>query len=352
MSNLSLRLIPSNLRRSCFFLDGIKSRTRNVHKVPPLQYPIEKGLGKFLPPLALKTVVEYQQGLLDRLNEEVKDTAEENMSVAQTVINTSTLRERTLAFNYASLALNNSFFLDHLKPPPSPDSDHEDKISIELLNHIRRSHGDLKQLKSTFSSAALSLFTNGFVWFVCDSNGATGVLPTLGPGTLLVRSRTYMGKDGLVLGQKYSDPVVSPPNAPKPQNPAWSRAQSPTPHPSPPGVSPSSPTSGISGTNTPSNPDPLRPRFLHTSASRSGLNTTPASLYSSLKPTSTASMLNVGQVLYPLFCVSVHEHAWLSAGYGVWGREEWLRQFWKVLDWQKVSMSFQAVCGNHTASTI
>jgi Fe-Mn family superoxide dismutase len=72
MSNLSLRLIPSNLRRSCFVLDGIKSRTRNVHKVPSLQYPIEEGLGNFLPPLALKTVVEYQQGLLDRLNEEVK----------------------------------------------------------------------------------------------------------------------------------------------------------------------------------------------------------------------------------------------------------------------------------------
>jgi hypothetical protein len=41
-------------------------------------------------------------------------TEHENKSVAQTVISTSDDRSKTLAFNYASLALNNSFFLDHL----------------------------------------------------------------------------------------------------------------------------------------------------------------------------------------------------------------------------------------------
>ena len=41
-------------------------------------------------------------------------TENENKSVSQTVINTATARERTLAFNYASLALNNSFFLDNI----------------------------------------------------------------------------------------------------------------------------------------------------------------------------------------------------------------------------------------------
>ena len=41
-------------------------------------------------------------------------TAQENTTVTQTVLDTATLKERTLAFNYASLALNNSFFLDQL----------------------------------------------------------------------------------------------------------------------------------------------------------------------------------------------------------------------------------------------
>jgi Fe-Mn family superoxide dismutase len=36
----------------------------------------------------------------------------------------------------------------------------------------------------------------------------------------------------------------------------------------------------------------------------------------------------------------VHEHAWLSAGYGIWGKEEYLKRFWTVLDWKKVSDAF------------
>jgi hypothetical protein len=44
-------------------------------------------------------------------------TEYDNQSVAQTVISTSDDRSKTLAFNYASLALNNSFFLDHLVCP-------------------------------------------------------------------------------------------------------------------------------------------------------------------------------------------------------------------------------------------
>jgi len=48
----------------------------------------------------------------------------------------------------------------------------------------------------------------------------------------------------------------------------------------------------------------------------------------------------VGDVIYPLFCLPVYEHAWMSAGFGVWGKEDWLKEFWTVLDWGKVSMAF------------
>lgn len=98
------------------------------HTRKELPYPLENGLGDFLPPAALKTIaVEYQQGLLDRLSDEIKGTsvsrvksifvhvrAVTNKSVAQTVIDTAPDRTKTLAFNYASQALNNSFFLDSL----------------------------------------------------------------------------------------------------------------------------------------------------------------------------------------------------------------------------------------------
>ena len=46
--------------------------SRRIHTRLELPYSIENGLGDFLPPAALKTVaIEYQQGLLDRLNNEV-----------------------------------------------------------------------------------------------------------------------------------------------------------------------------------------------------------------------------------------------------------------------------------------
>lgn len=46
---------------------------RHVHSRVPLPYSIEEGLGDFLPPNALKVVaIDYQDGLLQRLNEEVR----------------------------------------------------------------------------------------------------------------------------------------------------------------------------------------------------------------------------------------------------------------------------------------
>ena len=49
--------------------------TRNIHKRIPLPYSINDGLGKFLPPAALQTLVDYQDGLLSRLNEEVRGSS-------------------------------------------------------------------------------------------------------------------------------------------------------------------------------------------------------------------------------------------------------------------------------------
>jgi Fe-Mn family superoxide dismutase len=86
-------------------------------------------MGDFLPPAALKVIAEdYQQGLLDRLNEQIKGarlshhvefkvltnvwtgTKLENQSVASIVISIALDESQSLAFNSASLALNNSFF--------------------------------------------------------------------------------------------------------------------------------------------------------------------------------------------------------------------------------------------------
>jgi hypothetical protein len=49
---------------------------RTIHVRVPLPYKVEGGMGDFLSPAALKVIAEdYQQGLLDRLNEQVKGNA-------------------------------------------------------------------------------------------------------------------------------------------------------------------------------------------------------------------------------------------------------------------------------------
>ena len=128
-----LRLVSTNLHISSVLISRLG--TRNIHRRIPLPYPIADGLGKFLPPAALRTLVEYQDGLLSRLNEEVRgsstnltiigiydiiplytaDSKQENhSSIVDTAIKYAKQRKRTLAFNYAVLALNNSFFLNQL----------------------------------------------------------------------------------------------------------------------------------------------------------------------------------------------------------------------------------------------
>ena len=76
MSAFALRAAASTSRaarvtsvcaRSC------RIRSRALHQRRELPYPVEEGLGSFLPPQSLKMIAEdYQQGLLDRLNDQVR----------------------------------------------------------------------------------------------------------------------------------------------------------------------------------------------------------------------------------------------------------------------------------------
>ncbi|CAA7259497.1 unnamed protein product [Cyclocybe aegerita] len=309
--------------------------SRSLHTRKPLPYPIEGGLGKFLPPPALETLVEYQDGLLERFNEEVRSDPkfERHSTVAQTAIRYSERKERTLAFNYAVLAINNSFFLDRLTPPPPEEAaldTHQDKISDGLAEAIRLNYGDIVRLKSSFSAAALGMFTNGWVWLVTDTGGNLGILPTLGPSTLLIRSRWNLADQRIF--REDSDGENS--------GIASSFGQQ-----VPPGVAPSSPSSGVSSTKPLGGA--LDPHARAFSSTITGIPTT--SIHDGKaapdeargpKRNNLATMLSMGDKLYPLFCVPTYEHAWMSAGYGVWGKEEWLKQFWTVLDWEKVSKAF------------
>lgn len=78
MASISSRFCStsSSALRSCRRPNSTSLRSltgrRNIHERRELSYPIENGVGDFLPPKALQTVVEWQDGLLQRLNEETK----------------------------------------------------------------------------------------------------------------------------------------------------------------------------------------------------------------------------------------------------------------------------------------
>ncbi len=61
---------------------------RTIHVRVPLPYKVEDGMGDFLSPAALKVIAEdYQQGLLDRLNEQIKGTVTAFFSLHELRIN-------------------------------------------------------------------------------------------------------------------------------------------------------------------------------------------------------------------------------------------------------------------------
>jgi Fe-Mn family superoxide dismutase len=220
------------------------------------------------------------------------------------------------------------------KPLPADATSHEDALAkgSYLVQAIQSQLGSLEQLKSSFSAAVLGMFSSGWMWFVCDEYGRLAIYPTFGTGTLLIRSRRKMADN--------IDPVAGETMA-LPLRPQQNSASAT-------GSAPSSPASGIQQPLSGMHP-PTHTRTFSGTAVSSFLPRPAHSIYTSnpmvpIIPSADA----LGDVLYPLFCVSVHEHAWVGAGYGVWGKEEYLKRFWTVLDWEHVVNAFNR-CRNKGA---
>jgi Fe-Mn family superoxide dismutase len=112
-----------------------------------------------------------------------------------------------------------------------------------------------------------------------------------------------------------------------------------------PGVT--SPTSGASTSVPPLNPS-TPSKSMHNFRTDRILNGPVNSLYGessfpsypSQNAKSDYEISTATDTLHPLFCVSVNEHVWMSAGYGIWGKEEYLKRFWGYLDWKTVSEEY------------
>lgn len=186
---------------------------------------------------------------------------------------------------------------------------------------FRLHYGSVNEFKSAFSAAVLGFSTSGWLWLVTDQAGNLGIVPTFGPGTLLVRSRAHMGPD--------KEPILG-------ERPATSPS---IPDHSAPGRAPTSPTSGISTPQNPITPKNTHILYYHDRASLRGATSIWDKRFRS-DTLKDLDMANTGKTLHPLLCISVNEHAWISAGYGIWGREEWMKEFWSVVNWEKISNAY------------
>lgn len=205
------------------------------------------------------------------------------------------------------------------------------------MARIRDSFRDLAGLKSQFTAVASGMAGSGYVWLVADADGKMAVLPTFAAGTLLVSAREQTsprdGANALVIGEESKVPAhgtgtprmlgsgSQAPASPasglvhpmsSPTAPQGSRALSTSPV-----VRTNGATSLFDGDNSASYVSPI---------------------FDSIRKKS--NLRAMGETIYPLFCVSMHEHCWMSAGFGVWGKEAWLEHFWNVLDWEKVSRTY------------
>lgn len=272
------------------------AQTRQLHQLPPMLPALSEGCEPFLSKRTTQLLwTQWQAGLLQRLNDEVQSTPLAAESVVETVMGTARDRAQVLAFNHASLALNNSFFLSGLLPKdkqpnkeyPQP-STHTGVIPTfygkTLATAIADQYGSLPQFKLAFAAAGMGSVSNGYLWLVKDEHGRLGIVPTYGAGTILVHQRQQTGPRDLAAGVQ--DGRTSPDAAAE----TAQKDEAPTPAPR------------------------AQNRF------------------ESLAQSSASGA--IGNNVYPLFCASLFEHAWLG-DYGFWGKERYLQRFWDAVNWTR-----------------
>lgn len=280
---------------------SVRPQKRDLHSLPRLPANLKEGDG-CEPLFSAQTVRllwdDWHAGLLSKLNDEVRGTPWENSSIVETVIGTSQDPTHIQAFNYASMALNNSFFLAGLKSKEMPEGTQHwadsppRKPYKAFMSKIEQSFESLPAFKLAFSSAAYGMSGSGYVWLVQDQNRNLGIVPTFGAGTILVQNRTQRNGD----------------------NPSTSFEASKV------NSIASNDNQGKVGGSFSSSPSPQIRQF---SSSRS------LDISANPYPDST------GEELFPLLCVSVHERDWLP-DYGMWGKEEYLMRFWECVNWDRV----------------
>ncbi|KAK8849478.1 hypothetical protein IAR55_004811 [Kwoniella newhampshirensis] len=253
-----------------------------------IDYRILDGVNGFLPKTNFDRLQEWQGGLWERLQAEVRSNPAlvetkqkwDKYGLDMTDLLSSTARDSSLGltYNYAALLLNNSFFLEGL-----------------TTDEPRQVPKEFRDLQEKVEAYAEGIVGGGWLWIVrCGENQADlDIIPTFASGTLLVTQRAQRGREG-------SLPLFAQP-------PSTGSLPESTAEPSASSPPPSSSSSQL---------PPLNRRASGGGSSRSS---------------------KLGVYPSPVAVLNLFEHAYLGDKYGVWNKREYARDWFKSLDWQKVS---------------
>ncbi|WWC93060.1 uncharacterized protein L201_008024 [Kwoniella dendrophila CBS 6074] len=258
-----------------------------------IDYRILQGINGFLPKDNFDRLQEFQLGLWSRLQGEVNNNPAltetkqkwDKYGLDMTDLLSSTARDKdlTLAYNYAALLLNNSFFLEGLT------ADNNQSVPSEF-----------RDLKEKLEAYAEGIVGGGWLWIVrCGTSSSDlDIIPTFASGTLLVTQRSQRGRESNL--SLFAEPPTSGSESIE--------------------SSESSKEEISENQQQQQQPPPLNKKS--TNPSRS--------LFSN-----SDSKLNYPT---PLAVLNLYEHAYLTKDnqYGIWDKKQYVNDWWKSLDWRKI----------------
>ncbi|KAJ9127129.1 hypothetical protein QFC24_001365 [Naganishia onofrii] len=249
-----------------------------------------------------RTITRWQAGLWERLETEMQTnpklsdyiTRQRTLHLQGTLSMTDLLSflsrdpSLSLAFNYASLLLNTSFFLEGLVKDPAGAGKQQ----------VPAGYAGLEE---QLVAQARGMVGSGWLWIVSYDRKIT-TIPTYGSGTVLVRNRMQQGRDA-------ATPIFYPP-----------------------------PSSSSTSTSTASSSSTQQQQQQQQQQQPSRVET---------NDDSDHPYIGTGtdyKPIKPLAVINMFEHAYLArggnanteGGLNVWGREQWVRDWFKMVDWAQV----------------
>ncbi|KAI8874356.1 manganese and iron superoxide dismutase [Ramicandelaber brevisporus] len=161
-------------------------RSRQLHELAPLKFPVENGL---LPLFSSSTLSflhnTYQQSLIANINRLTADTQLEEYPVFRIMLHTAPQPRRAALFNNAAQAWNYGFFLNTLKPNKTgadmaTAAANAPNFAIE--RRIAEDFGSFETFKKAFGERAAQLNGSGWVWLVMDNNKKLHIMTTYNAG--------------------------------------------------------------------------------------------------------------------------------------------------------------------------